>query len=398
MRALLFDRRCLLLVAMTLFIGWASLGFADQQDPQEADSLAVEEEYGRKSSRIRISGGEIEFDDGAVIRIDRDAIRISVEEALREAEEAIEEIEDLECEYHMIRRSDKVRLGEDVYVGRRELVNGDVVSVGGDVIIEGKVAGDAVAVFGDIRLEHTAVVNGEAVSVFGRLIEEPGSHVRGQSISIGPDFICGRLWEDSSCPPFMFKRGWWSMASLVLMGILILISLLVAMVFRDGIGRVNAAVRGDVLKAWLFGLLTEVVLFVVTLILTITVIGIPLAVLLWIVVGLACLWAFVGVSLRVGEAVSGNSAGSRSKVGHVFVGALVLLLVPAIARILSIIGGMFWGPALGIRILGSLIVWFALTTGLGAVVMTRFGTREYGRNQDVPVSPAPPPGPEIQQA
>jgi|GEM_PF-2312743 len=402
MRALLSSRCSLPLLAMTLFIGWASLGSADP--PPDADSLKAEEEYGRRSSRIRIGGGEIEFDDGSVITIDRDAIRVSVEEALRQAEEAIEEIEDIKSDYRVVRRSDKVRLGKDIHIARYELINGDVVAVGGGVTVEGKVAGDVVAVFGDVRLENTAVVNGEAISVFGQLVEKPGSHVRGQTVSVGPQVICERLWEDECLPPFMLKRGWLSLFSLAMMGILVVVALLVSLIFRESIGRVNTAIRGDILKSWLYGLLAEIILFVVSLILVITIVGIPLVILLWLLVGLACLWAFAGISLRVGEAVSGDSAGSRSRSGHVFIGAVIVLLVPAIARILSIIGGVFWGPALGIRVLGSLVAWFALTTGLGAVVMTRFGTREYGRKEQKAGTPTPgpqaepPAGPEVQQA
>ncbi len=398
MRAL-SPRRCFLpLVAAALILGCVSPGFADRQAEPKPDSLEAGQKFERKARRIQIGEGQIQFDDGSMIAIDKDAIRISVEEAMKEAERTIVEMNidvsdsedsDSDARFRVVRRSDKVRFGEDVRVGPNELVNGDVVAVGGDVTIEGKVAGDVVSVFGDLQLESTAIVNGEAVSVFGRLVQEPGARVRGQTVSVGPDFICGKIWENSNCPSFVLKRGWLSAASLALMGILIIITLLVAMVFRDGVGRVNDAIRKDVLKSWLYGLLTEVILFIVTLILAVTIIGIPLAVLLWIIVGLACLWAFAGVSLRVGEAFAGDSAGSRSRTGHVFIGAIVILIVPAIARILSIIGGIFWGPALGVRILGSLITWFALTTGLGAVVVTRFGTRNAGRREE-PEAVLPP--------
>jgi hypothetical protein len=378
-------------LALALFACWASVGFGDTQ----TDEDVTDERPKRKAKRVVISPQEIKLDDETVMTIDGEEIHIRVEEALQEAEEALEEIED-DLVYRKVRRSDKVRVGENVYVDLDEIVNGDVVSVGGNVTVDGKVAGDVVSVLGNVYLENTAVVNGQVVAVFGRVVEEPGSDVRGELYSVGPAMFMENVFGKTCCPAG-FQWRWLPLMSLISMVLLLVIALLVVLIFRDGIGRVNHAIQGDVLKSWLYGLLLEVILLVVTIVLTITVVGIPVAILLWLVVGLACLWAFAGVSIRVGEAITGQAVGTASRAGTLLIGGLVILSVPILARLLSLAGGMFWGPALGIRILGSLITWFALTTGLGAVVTTRFGTRD--ANGKAPVAaPAPPSGPEMQQA
>ncbi|MCK4546214.1 MAG: polymer-forming cytoskeletal protein [Candidatus Eisenbacteria sp.] len=389
MRALLLDRWCIPILAVTLLVGWASVVPATgQSDPGEQEEIVE-----KKAKRIRIGAGQVVIDDDIVVDIDSKAIQMSIEEALREAEEALEGIEN-DLTYRKVHRSNKVHVGDNVYVDIDEMVNGDVVAVGGNVTIEGKVAGDVVAVFGNVFLENTAVVNGQAVAVFGRIVEEPGARVRGETVSVGPGMLFGNIFGEACCPA-SFNWRWVPLASLVGMGLLLIVVLLVALVFREGTERVTAAIRRDLLKSWLYGLLAEIILMVVTIVLCITIIGIPVVILLWLAAGLACLWAFAGVAVRAGEAISGIPGSAASRAGTLLIGALAILGVSIIARILSLVGGFFWGPALGIRILGSAITWFALTTGLGAVCMTRFGTRAAnGRAAAAaPVPPAVPPAP-----
>jgi len=368
------------LILATLLAGWAS-----PVPAAEPDSLAEEESSQKKARRIRI--------DGTTITIDGDDLHMQVDEALRAAEEELERVEE---ELERIgdgktRRWDVVRFGEDVFIAEDEFVSGDAVSIFGNVMVEGHVTGDVVAVFGNVSLGDGAVVHGEAVSVFGRVVEAPGAHVRGQTVSVGFGQMGGRFLGEAC--PMMMPRVWIMIGSLIGMGVLLLLALLVLVVFRQGTLRMSDALRRDLLKSWLFGLLTEVILVVVSVILAVTIVGIPVVILIACLALLAYLWAFAGVSLRVGQAVLGGGEG-RSEAGMLLLGGLAILAVPVLARILGAVGLLV--PAMGIWFVGGLISWFAVTAGLGAVVTTRFGTRDTGKPV-AEVSPPPQAAPEAPQ-
>ncbi len=79
--------------------------------------------------------------------------------------------------------SDIVRFGSDVTITHEQVVEGDVVSFGGDVEVRGHVTGNVSAMGGDLTLASTARVDGDVVCIGGTLREEPGSTVSGQRVT-----------------------------------------------------------------------------------------------------------------------------------------------------------------------------------------------------------------------
>ena len=77
-------------------------------------------------------------------------------------------------------------------------VHGEMVAVGGDMAIDGPV-GKLVTVFGDVTLNAKAVVNGEAVTVLGEVHNPHMVPIRGQAVEIGgfiphPKFSALMAW------------------------------------------------------------------------------------------------------------------------------------------------------------------------------------------------------------
>jgi hypothetical protein len=107
-------------------------------------------------------------------------------ELLRDLPEsvAVMLLEDDDRAYVKVRGSDVVRFGKDIHIGRHELVQGDVVCIAGDIIIEGKVRGNVVNVFGETVLYGTAVINGDVVTVMGELNEYNNPRVRGETVNV----------------------------------------------------------------------------------------------------------------------------------------------------------------------------------------------------------------------
>ena len=57
---------------------------------------------------------------------------------------------------------------------------GDIVAIGGSIDVDGDVSGDAVAIFGSLRLNEDASVGGDAVTVGGRVLRHPNATVKGE--------------------------------------------------------------------------------------------------------------------------------------------------------------------------------------------------------------------------
>ena len=79
---------------------------------------------------------------------------------------------------------DIVEFGKDIHIAEGEVVDGDVVAIGGDIRIDGKVTGDVVATAGDISLGPTAEVLGDVVATFGQVTAEAGAKTEGDIVEI----------------------------------------------------------------------------------------------------------------------------------------------------------------------------------------------------------------------
>ncbi len=91
-------------------------------------------------------------------------------------------------------KGDRVQVGHSIVVEEGEEIGnvvcigcsihimgtcGDVVAVGGSIIIDGTVKGDAVAVGGGIHLDENASISGDVVTVGGGLLRHPNAVVKG---------------------------------------------------------------------------------------------------------------------------------------------------------------------------------------------------------------------------
>ena len=194
--------------------------------------------------------------------------------------------------------------GEAVAIMGDLRINGEVrrdaVAVMGSVTINGKVGGEVVAVMGDVVLGPKAEVDGDVVAIGGTLQRDPGAIVRGEVTRVG----VGKLSVAKLQTPSAL-RAWWDHAlghgalfgfgaGLGWLAVPVLLALgfyaLLALVFPGGIRR-----TGDMLvqrpgAVVLSALLTLMALPVLFVLLLVTVVGIPVALLglpAGIVVGVA---------------------------------------------------------------------------------------------------------------
>lgn len=101
----------------------------------------------------------------------------------------------LACSAPFAKDNDRIAIGKSITVGQDESVGdivcvgcsiqmagscGDIVAVGGSIHVDGDVNGDAVAIFGSLRLNEDASVAGDAVAIGGRVYRHPSANVKGE--------------------------------------------------------------------------------------------------------------------------------------------------------------------------------------------------------------------------
>lgn len=289
------------------------------------------------------------------------------------------------------RSSDRVRIGGGVRVGADEVVDGDVVAIGGDANVDGQVRGDAVAIFGNLELGAGAGVDGDAIVIGGALRREPGARVGGEIHEIGlGDVNFGGWWHwpfMGGMPGPLFGSAFGSFFALVSTGTrLAIYSILACFVLLFGRGyveRVGVRAASEPLKAGAVGFLIQLLFFPVLIasivVMVVTIIGIPLLVLVpfaMLAFALLCFVGFTAVTYDVGRLAAIRFGGDGQNPYLVAAIGMAVLLSPVLlSRLLGFGGAMLWPITGSLLLLGLLIEWAVWTVGLGAVALLRFDQR-----------------------
>src|SRR5262245_58424207 len=163
-----------------------------------------------------------------------------------------------------------VRIFSDATVAPNERVIGDVVAVFGNADVSGDVSGDVVAVLGQVRLHKGAVVDGDVVSVGGRLQQEDGVSVNGETVSVG---LLPFAWSLPALPVLLgIVAAWWLVSAAV--------GWLFVRLFPVPSARVAITCARRTALSLVLGILSLPLMLVATVLLFVTVVGIPLAILL----------------------------------------------------------------------------------------------------------------------
>jgi hypothetical protein len=286
-------------------------------------------------------------------------------------------------EEHWRRSAARVHIGGDVTVEADERVSDPVVAVGGSVTVLGHVDDDVVAVGGGVHLGPRAVVRGDVTSVGGRIEQSPGARIGGRVNEIrfgAPNFqfhpggLIGPLvgWDVFS--------SWFRFVGTVLrLGIVLMLVFLVMLIAGRPVERIGERAAREPWLSGFTGLLAQL-LFVPVLVLTVVVlavsiIGIPLLVLVpfgILAFLVAVLVGFAGVVLRVGRWAAGAE---RPAFVNLAVGVILVAAIGLTARALALLPVPLWPITWTLGAIGFFTEYLAWTVGLGAALLTRFGTR-----------------------
>jgi hypothetical protein len=248
---------------------------------------------------------------------------------------------------HEVECGDLTLVGSTLDV--RGQVRGTILAFGSNINIAGKVSGDIDLYGGMATLQSSSHVQGNINLFGGSERSEAGARLEGvindrsQRVS---------FWLPGVSSGFAFPL--WSIVIWVALG-LVFISLL-----PEHVMFVRTTAAQKVRRSFLLGLLSLVLAPVILIILIALIIPIPLAIL--VVIGLIAAWTLgtIAIGWMMGDSIMRAVAPRHNtRVAQVTVGLTVLMLVGSLPYIGWIIG-------LGAGLLG-----------LGAVLLSRFGTRLY---------------------
>jgi len=271
--------------------------------------------------------------------------------------------------------SDKtmVRIGSDVTVEAGQKVH-RVVAIGGQITVKGTVDKDVVAIGGSVVLTKTAVVKGDVTSLGGIIVMARDAEVEGDLTEINSSNLYGALTTALSNE----WEGWsWLFAVIslsIFLGLMVL-ALLITALLPKPVMVVSEAIGENTSKVLLCGLLGLILIAPLALLLAVSVVGIALIPLEIVFVVCSVLFGFIAVGRFVGERFLRTVKRFGSGIVRETFWGLVILWLAG------------WIPYIGWMIKA-----IAIVLGLGATLVSRFGTyRGWAHPTPEPVQTAPSP-------
>ncbi|MCI0330027.1 MAG: polymer-forming cytoskeletal protein [candidate division Zixibacteria bacterium] len=319
----------------------------------------------------------------------------------------LEEPPEVEKSYRArISSGDRVAFGRTVRVEENEEITGDVVAIFGRAEIEGKVNGDVVVPFGSVYLGPRAEVNGDLVS--GHLDKAEGAVIHGDLVTVG--MSTRGLGVFKGTPPALVYKGKrydfddggpfsnppiFLIVTLLSTGILLLIYILTWALVPQRVETVRNQVMNGFLKSFLIGFLGMLSILPVFILLLVTIIGIPVAlIVLPLALILATLLGDTSICLAVGERIKKTlNFTTDSKIFLIAAGLLVLELPFLLGALPLAMEGAAAGMGIFLLVFGCLLNLVLWMVGFGAVILTRYG----GRAKLAAAAAAPPAAPMVPQ-
>jgi hypothetical protein len=257
-----------------------------------------------------------------------------------------------------------VRVFSDVVVKEGQRVDGDVVTVFGSSRIEGHVTGNAVAVLGSVKLGPHAVVDGDMVAILGAIDRAEGASVGGESVDIGV------------VPPI---PGLPALPTILLVvGLLWLLSIvggwIVSLIMPERLLRITATASRRTVGSVLLGICSLPLMVTACVLLCITVIGIPLAVLLPVAFVVICWIGQYAGAYGLGLKLMRRRLGEGPMIAALAVGTLFVSMFFVGGALLAGPPGVTRTVALFLVAVGSLFGFSLSVIGTGAVLLSRFGS------------------------
>lgn len=260
-------------------------------------------------------------------------------------------------------RGDLTIFGGNATLEENSTVEGSVAVFGGNVDIAGTVTGDMSLVGGSALLRNSAVINGDLSRIAGAVNREAGAVVRGDWTTMGgPSASSSNTRVARNAGPFGRFFSFITSAIVAVLGAIAIALLAIAIValLPNQVAQATAALQASWLTAGVVGALTLFAVPILALTLAITICLIPISLLLLLAYAVAVIAGWAVSARIVGERVMrAMNHHDWTLVGQTLAGAVLLALLGSVP------------------VIGGLIAFIATALGLGALMLTRAGTRRY---------------------
>jgi hypothetical protein len=264
-------------------------------------------------------------------------------------------------------------IGGLVTIQQDAVVRGNIYVLGGLVNLDGLLNGNLIIFGGTVNLGETAVIDGDLISPASYVNKDAqavikGSQTEGLHLPWGT-FVSPQIPQITPYRqmPYQIMPVFSQLASGTAVGLLITaLGALLLLLMPKSVERMTLALTAHPLHVLGYGALTAAVMLIGGIILTVTICLIPIVILAGLSVGLAALAGWLTLGYALGKQMESNIFKTTwHPVLTAVLGNLVLYLFASALDLIPCIGGF--------------LVFVASLFGLGVVVVTLFGTRDYPR-------------------
>lgn len=277
--------------------------------------------------------------------------------------------------------NDLLVLGGNVNLKNGSTVIGNVFILGGTAQAAGTITGNLVSLGGTLNLGATFVLNGNLTTAGGTVNKDPNAKINGQIYTNenGPSFV---FPNGIQIPSFRTSFNPWVNAGLKILGYFVglilwaLVAMLAGMFLSIPLTRTSHTAIVQPLLSGGLGLLTIVVAPIILVLLAITICLSPIAIVGVIVLVVAWAFGMIALGLEIGKRISAAVKHEWHPAIEAGVGTLVLMAI--LNGLQSFVPCVGWIP-----------LFLAGIVGLGAVLLTQFGRKNYPQQMSLsPVTPA----------
>jgi hypothetical protein len=249
------------------------------------------------------------------------------------------------------------KVGTDVTIEEGMKVN-NVVVVGGQITVTGLVENNVVALGGSVVLTSKALVRGNVVCIGGVIARGSGAQVFGKMKEINSSNISAIINSFFRGEP----EGWsalFNIISLYFQGLIFILALLTAFILPRPLTAIKQSIQESKIKSFFWGLFATLMITPFFILLVISVAGIYLIPVAFTALLMAFILGYIAAAALLGNII-------LTKIVHVSKNSLIVETILGLILLL-LIG---WMPYIG-----WLIKVFALTSGLGGVLLVLFNRR-----------------------
>jgi len=197
-----------------------------------------------------------------------------------------------------------LKIGVDVKLPKGKTVP-NIIVIGGDVFIDGEVTQYVIVIFGNVYLNTDAQILDGVVTLLGKIDTTSDGQILGHRGEITNIVQLLNAFIDLASGMPKSVWGKWALVGwrISMFAALLLIQLLLVSKFHKNVKNMTDAIPKRFLGISLLGILSIVGMIPIGISLFLSLVGMPLLLILWAFLFLACLYGKVAISLLIGNTI-----------------------------------------------------------------------------------------------